>query len=181
MSCQLPITTHSGAVCAVVALGSNLAHGGYSPAQLIGEAASRLQPLSRCTPHLSSIYSTAAVGLGDEAPAFCNAVAIIEPALGLSAQELLDKLLSIELDLGRVRRRPAAGASYASRTIDLDLIFCRDEIIDSATLKLPHPRAAERAFVLEPLAELWPDLVLPGQSLTVCELLKKLTLHGQDL
>lgn len=181
MSCQLPITTHSSAVCAVVALGSNLAHGGYSPAQLIGEAASRLQSLSRCTLHLSNIHSTAAVGLGEEAPAFCNAVAIIEPDLGLSAQELLDKLLAIELDLGRARRRPAAGASYASRTIDLDLIFCRDEIIDSPTLKLPHPRAAERAFVLEPLAELWPDLVLTGQSFTVCELLTKLTLLGQDL
>ena len=91
MSCQLPITTHSSAVCAVVALGSNLAHGGYSPAQLIGEAASRLQSLSRCTLHLSNIHSTAAVGLGEEAPAFCNGVAIMEPVLGLSAQELLAK------------------------------------------------------------------------------------------
>ena len=181
MSCPLPITTHSNADCAVVALGSNLAHRGRSPAQLIDEATTRLRVLSRCKPHLSSIYSTAAVGLGEEAPDFCNAVAIIEPDAGVSAQELLDKLLAIELDLGRARRRPAAGASYASRTIDLDLIFCRDEIVDSPALKLPHPRASERAFVLEPLAELWPDLVLPGQSVTVSELLTKLTLPRQDL
>jgi 2-amino-4-hydroxy-6-hydroxymethyldihydropteridine diphosphokinase len=112
--------------------------------------------------------------LGAGAPDFCNAVAIIKPAAALSAQELLDGLLAIELELGRERLQPRAGASYVSRTIDLDLIYCRNEIIDSPTLQLPHPRAAERAFVLEPLAELWPDLVLPGQHSSVAALLRAL-------
>jgi 2-amino-4-hydroxy-6-hydroxymethyldihydropteridine diphosphokinase len=83
-------------------------------------------------------------------------------------------LLAFYLELGRARLPPRAGASYASRTIDLDLIYCRNEIIDSPTLQLPHPRAAERAFVLEPLAELWPDLVLPGQHSSVAALLRAL-------
>ena len=56
------------------------------------------------------------------------------------------------------------------------LTICRNEIIDSPTLQLPHPRAAERAFVLEPLAELWPDLVLPGQHSSVAALLRALRL-----
>ena len=174
MSFQPPTTTHSSAACAVIALGSNLAHGGESPAQIIIEAAKRLQSLSLCLPRLSRIYSTSAVGLGAGAPDFCNAIAIIEPAAALSAQELLDGLLAIELELGRERLQPRAGASYASRTIDLDLIYCRNEIIDSPTLQLPHPRAAERAFVLEPLAELWPELVLPGQHSSVAALLRAL-------
>lgn len=171
MSFQQPTTTHSSAACAVIALGSNLAHGSESPAQIVTEAAKRLQSLSLCAPRLSRIYSTSAVGLGAGAPDFCNAVAIIEPAAALNAQELLEGLLAIELELGRERLQPRAGATYASRTIDLDLIYCRNEVVDSPALQLPHPRAAERVFVLEPLAELWPDLVLPGQHLSVAALL----------
>ena len=109
MSFQPPTTTHSSAACAVVALGSNLAHGGESPAQIVIEAAKRLQSLSLSAPRLSSLYSTSAVGLGAGAPEFCNAIAIIEPAAVLSAQGLIDGLLTIELELGRERLQPRAG------------------------------------------------------------------------
>jgi 2-amino-4-hydroxy-6-hydroxymethyldihydropteridine diphosphokinase len=74
---------------------------------------------------------------------------------------LLDLLLEIELDLGRVRGR---GPRYGPRTIDLDLLLYGGDTIREDGLEVPHPRLHERRFVLEPLAELDPGLVVPGRG-----------------
>jgi 2-amino-4-hydroxy-6-hydroxymethyldihydropteridine diphosphokinase len=78
----------------------------------------------------------------------------------LTARELLDRLLGIERRLGRTREAPRFGP----RTIDLDLLLYGDEQIDDPGLEVPHPRLHERLFALEPLADLDPDLVVPGRG-----------------
>jgi 2-amino-4-hydroxy-6-hydroxymethyldihydropteridine diphosphokinase len=106
---------------------------------------------------VSTFLDTAPVGLVDQ-PRFLNAVAAVETDLG--ARGLLDRLLGIERRLGRTR----AGARFGPRTIDLDLLLYDDEQIDEPGLQVPHPRLHERLFALEPLAELEPDLILPGRG-----------------
>ena len=101
-------------------------------------------------------------------PKFLNAVARI--ATSLSARELLELLLRIERELGRVR---GAGPRFGPRTIDLDLLLYGDEVFDEPGLEVPHPRLHERRFVLEPLAQLDPELVVPGRG-TISALLAKL-------
>jgi 2-amino-4-hydroxy-6-hydroxymethyldihydropteridine diphosphokinase len=98
------------------------------------------------------------VGYLDQ-PRFLNAAARVETAR--SPRELLELLLAIERDLGRVRAR---GPRYGPRTIDLDLLLYGNEVIDEPGLQVPHPRMHERRFVLEPLAELDPGLVVPGRG-----------------
>ena len=111
---------------------------------------------------VSSLYETAAVGVTDQ-PDFLNAVA--EVATTLSAAALLDALLNLENLLGRKRT-----FRWGPRVIDLDLLLYGDEQITLPTLTVPHPRLSERAFVLVPLAEIAPDLVLPGDNRTVAEM-----------
>ena len=91
-----------------------------------------------------------------EQPSFLNAAAELETSL--EPRELLDALLAVECGLGRVR----AGPRYGPRTIDLDLLVYGDAVVAEPGLVLPHPRLHERRFALEPLAELDPDLVVPG-------------------
>ena len=98
------------------------------------------------------------VGYLDQPP-FLNAAASLTTTR--SPRELLDLLLEIERDLGRVR---GEGPRYGPRTIDLDLLLYGDETIDEDALEVPHPRLHERRFVLEPLAELDPGLVVPGRG-----------------
>ena len=98
------------------------------------------------------------VGYTDQ-PRFFNAAASL--ATTRSPRELLDLLLEIERDLGRIR---GEGPRYGPRTIDLDLLLYGDETIDEDALEVPHPRLHERRFVLEPLAELDPGLVVPGRG-----------------
>lgn len=104
---------------------------------------------------VSSIRETDPVGVVDQ-PRFLNAA--IRLATELAPGPLLERLLAVEQQLGRVR----TGERYGPRTIDLDLLLYGDEIIDEPGLRVPHPRLAERRFVLEPLAELDPGLVVPG-------------------
>ncbi len=85
-------------------------------------------------------------------------------------RELLAELREIERALGR----PATHARNTARTLDLDLLYFGDAVIATAELELPHPRVTGRRFVLEPLAEIRPDLILPGQSENVADLLVKL-------
>ena len=115
---------------------------------------------------VSSLRETDPVGFADQ-PRFLNGAAMIETTL--AAPELLGELLAIERELGRTRN----GHRNGPRTIDLDLLLYGDLVIDESGLTLPHPRLHERAFVLEPLAELDPELEVPGRG-TVSGLLAEL-------
>jgi 2-amino-4-hydroxy-6-hydroxymethyldihydropteridine diphosphokinase len=102
---------------------------------------------------VSSVYETAPVGVINQ-PAFLNLV--VELQTTLSARELLAACQAIENAAGRVRER-----RWGPRTLDLDLLFYGEETRDDPDLQLPHPRLLERQFVLAPLAEVAPDLLLP--------------------
>ena len=117
---------------------------------------------------LSSIIETAPVGAGlEHDPPFLNAAAVGGSAA--PARDLLDALLAIEAARGRTRPRPGA-----PRTLDLDLILAGDEVIAERGLHVPHPRFRERRFVLEPLAEVAPDVVDPVSGRTMRDLLARL-------
>ena len=104
---------------------------------------------------VSTLLETEPWGYADQ-PRFLNAVAELET--DEPPRALLARLLEIERELGRTREGPR----YGPRTIDLDLLLYGDDRLDEPGLGLPHPRLHERAFVLEPLAELAPELVVPG-------------------
>jgi 2-amino-4-hydroxy-6-hydroxymethyldihydropteridine diphosphokinase len=106
---------------------------------------------------VSSFRETDPVGYLDQ-PRFLNAAAAVDTTLG--PRELLDALLAVERSLGRTRDGPRFGP----RTIDLDLLLYGDRSVDEPGLSVPHPRLHERAFALEPLAELDPGLVVPGHG-----------------
>jgi len=104
----------------------------------------------------SSLYRSAPVGYADQ-PDFINAVAIIETSLDPHA--LLDALLTIERVNGRVREFP-----NAPRTLDLDIVLYGDSVVQDPGLTIPHARMLERAFVMVPLAEVAPDMRVPGRG-----------------
>ncbi len=104
----------------------------------------------------SSFYRTAPVGAPGQ-PDYLNAVAALET--GLAPDDLLAALLEIEHDFGRRREY-----RNAPRTLDLDLLLYDDAVIDRPHLQIPHPRLHLRAFVLVPLAEIAPELRLPGRG-----------------
>ncbi len=104
---------------------------------------------------MSQLRETAPVGVVDQPP-FLNGAIAVETEL--SPRGLLEVLLRVERELGRVRE----GERWGPRTIDLDLLVYGDETVDEPGLRLPHPRLHERRFVLEPLVELEPDLEIPG-------------------
>jgi len=114
---------------------------------------------------VSEFSETDPVGVVDQ-PRFLNGAVTVETTL--SARGLLDALLAIEQSLGRERVE-----RWGPRTIDLDLLLYGDEIVDEPGLRVPHPRLHERRFALEPLAELDPELVIPGRG-RVSELLAAL-------
>ena len=153
---------------AAVAIGSNL---GDREAH-VAFALRRLRALLRSV-RASSSYETAPEGVEGEQPAFLNAAAIGETHL--SAKDLLDALLAIEAERGR--ERPFA---RAPRTLDLDLVLFGDQIIDEPGLTVPHPRFRERRFVLEPLAEIAPDLRDPASLRSIADLLDELTRSTPD-
>jgi 2-amino-4-hydroxy-6-hydroxymethyldihydropteridine diphosphokinase len=115
---------------------------------------------------VSTLRETEPVGPTDQPPFLNGAVAL---ETGLSPRALLDVLLRIEQRLGRVRD----GTRWGPRTIDLDLLVHGDLTVDAPGLRVPHPRLHERRFALEPLAELEPELVVPGRG-RVSELLEHL-------
>ena len=106
---------------------------------------------------VSSFRETDPVGYLDQ-PRFLNAAVAVETSLAPAA--LLATLLEVERELGRVREGPR----YGPRTVDLDLLLMDDLVLDEPGLEIPHPRLHERVFALEPLAELDPDLVVPGRG-----------------
>lgn len=116
----------------------------------------------------SAVYETEPVECEPGAPPFLNAV--MEVGFAKDAHELLAQLRRIEATLGR----PAAHARNTSRTVDLDLLYFGDALLADDELQLPHPRMTERRFVLEPLREIRPGLILVSYCETVAELLAKL-------
>jgi len=106
---------------------------------------------------VSTLRETEPVGVGGQ-PRFLNGAAELETTL--TARELLDRLLALEQRFGRVR----IPGEHGPRTLDLDLLLYGGEVIDEPGLTVPHPRLHERRFVLEPLAELAPGLVVPGRG-----------------
>ena len=137
---------------AYVGLGSNL---GDRHASLDAALAALAAAPGVAVAGVSSFRETEPVGYLDQPP-FLNAAAALDTAL--PARALLDLLLRVERDLGRVREGPR----YGPRTIDLDLLLYGEEVVAEPGLVVPHPRLHERAFVLEPLAELDPALLVPG-------------------
>jgi 2-amino-4-hydroxy-6-hydroxymethyldihydropteridine diphosphokinase len=149
-----------------VALGSNL---GERLANL-RNARKYISALTGVLPPVrsSGIYETDPVGCEKGAGKFLNAV--IEFGYSGEPDTLLHALAAIEKMLGR----PGAHARNVSRTIDLDLLYFGELVIETGELHLPHPRIAEREFVLRPLADIRPNLILPEETESINGLLLKL-------
>lgn len=113
----------------------------------------------------SSLYRTEAWGF--ESASFCNQVVTI--ATNLQPLDLLHTLLQIEKQQGRIRK----GEGYTARTLDLDILFVGDQVINTPELIVPHPRMALRRFVLEPLNELYPGRIHPVVQKTIGEMLNE--------
>lgn len=140
---------------AFVGLGSNL---GDREATIL-RALARLKEESEIrVVRVSTLRETDPVGYVDQ-PQFLNGVVELETEL--PARDLLTRLLAIERELGRTRED---GPRLGPRTIDLDLLLYGEDTIAEAGLQVPHPRLHERRFVLEPLAEVAPDIVIPGHG-----------------
>jgi 2-amino-4-hydroxy-6-hydroxymethyldihydropteridine diphosphokinase len=114
---------------------------------------------------VSPVYETTPVGCPPDSPAFLNAV--IEITTALDPATLLDRLATLERDLGRAANR----TRNSPRPLDLDILYAGDIAIQTPALTVPHPRLAQRRFVLQPLSDIRPHLVLPGQSRTIAQLL----------
>lgn len=153
-------------VAAFVALGSNLG----DPRVRVEEGFAALAALPHSTLRARSrLYRTPPWGIVDQ-PDFVNAAAWLDTSL--EPRALLAALLAIEVRAGRVR-----GVRNGPRTLDLDLLVYGDRVVTGTDLVVPHPRLHERAFVLLPLADIAPDLDVPGQG-RVADLLARLDTGG---
>jgi 2-amino-4-hydroxy-6-hydroxymethyldihydropteridine diphosphokinase len=157
---------------AFVALGSNLGNS----ADVVSRAIAQLQLLSRKPLLKSSLWQSSPVDCAPDSPPFINAVAALEPRAGETPATLLRQLRALEDKFGRQPRK----ILNEPRLLDLDLIAFGLRTMNSTDLILPHPRAHLRRFVLQPLSEVAPDLVLPGQRKTVRQLLRALKI-GEKL
>ncbi len=153
------------AVGVFIALGSNLGTSRETVLQAMEQLAGFSdQPLRR-----SSLWESTPVDCPPGSPPFINAVVGLVPCAGETPESLLAKLQALERRFGRVR----GTIRNAPRSLDLDLIAFGQETRATPHLLLPHPRSHQRRFVLAPLSELAPELVLPGQTRTVLELLEQ--------
>jgi 2-amino-4-hydroxy-6-hydroxymethyldihydropteridine diphosphokinase len=149
---------------AFVGLGSNLGERETTLRAAVGRLRGLPQTEVRA---VSSFRDTEPVGYVDQ-PRFLNGA--VELETGLSARELMTALLELERAYGRDR---SSSPAQGPRTLDLDLLLYGEATIDEPGLEVPHPRLHERRFVLEPLSELDPGLVVPGKG-AVQDLLAKL-------
>jgi 2-amino-4-hydroxy-6-hydroxymethyldihydropteridine diphosphokinase len=149
-----------------IALGSNLGNS----VEILRAAMDRLQALTSEPVLRSSLWRTSPVDCPPGSPVFLNAVAGLVPLPDEIPESLLSKLQSLEKTFGRAPKK----VLNEPRPLDLDLIAFGDEQRQSPVLTLPHPRAHLRRFVLQPLSEIAPDLVLPGQTKPVSQLLAEL-------
>ncbi len=147
-------------------MGGNLATSAGPPEATLAAAALRLESLGRMICR-SSLYSTVPVGFAAQ-PRFINAVVELETEL--KPRQLLVRLLAIEQEFGRDR---TTGIANGPRTLDLDILLFGELEISEPDLKIPHPRLAERAFVLVPLNEIAAQTIVPGRGETVARLLAK--------
>jgi 2-amino-4-hydroxy-6-hydroxymethyldihydropteridine diphosphokinase len=154
-----------------IGLGANLPGPAGPPEAALAAAVERLGELGRVV-RRSSLYSTAPVGLAEQ-PRFLNAVVALETELMPSA--LLEALLEIERALGRDR---STGVANGPRTLDLDILLYGDVVLSVQELVIPHPRLAERAFVLAPLSEIAPEMRDPRTGVTVGELFERVSGEG---
>jgi 2-amino-4-hydroxy-6-hydroxymethyldihydropteridine diphosphokinase len=152
---------------AYIGMGGNLPSRAGQPGATLAAAALRLESLGRIT-HRSSLYSTEPVGFAEQ-PRFVNAVVALETEL--EPRELLNALLAIEHEFGRNR---AEGIPNGPRTLDLDILLLGDVQLNEPYLEIPHPRLAERAFVLIPLREIAPQIVDAICGKTMSQLLHNL-------
>jgi 2-amino-4-hydroxy-6-hydroxymethyldihydropteridine diphosphokinase len=149
-----------------VALGSNLG----DRLENLRAARRQIIELDEVQPPIlsSGIYETEPVDCERGASKFLNSV--VEFDYEGDPVQLLEQLVRIEQSLGRKRDHQ----KNVSRTIDIDLLYCGDRQIDNERLQLPHPRMHLRKFVLQPLTDIRPDLILPGQTRTIADLLAEL-------
>ena len=168
------IKPDTDAIPVIISLGANLDSVQGDPTTTLASATERLHAMAAGRFVSSAFYRTAPVDCPPGTPDFINSAVIMTVAGGTLPRKLLAQLHQMEADFGRQREGVAEGKINAARCLDLDLIAFGDQRIAEPGLILPHPRAHERQFVLQPLAELEPDLLLPGQQLTVSKLLAQL-------
>ena len=149
-----------------ISLGSNLGNS----RQIVLDAMARLQNFSNQPILKSSLWQTSPVNCPPGSPLFVNAVVGFVPHADETLESLLEKLRKLEKEFGR----PPKKVLNEPRLLDLDLIAFGAEARNTPDLILPHPRAHLRRFVLQPLSEIAPDLILPGQRKRILELLAEL-------
>lgn len=157
--------TTNGVRCAI-ALGSNL---GDSAAILSGALTALNQQAEIELVEQSSLYRTAPVG--PPQPDYLNACVIVHTTL--SATDLMQRLLTIEAQFGRVRRE-----RWGARHLDLDLLLYGDQVIQTEVVQVPHPRFRERAFVLVPLSDVAADWIDPVTGSAIADLVKAVDCSG---
>jgi len=159
---------------AYIALGANIPSFAGSPRETLEAAILCLAELGTIVSR-SRLYETAPVGYTDQ-PTFLNAAIAIETIL--EPETLLDRLLAIERSFGRDRSH---GIPNGPRTLDLDILLYGNRILNTQKLQVPHPRIAQRAFVLIPLSEIAPGRIHPQLNRSMTQLLQDLEKHDEDL
>jgi 2-amino-4-hydroxy-6-hydroxymethyldihydropteridine diphosphokinase len=147
-----------------IALGSNLG----DRVAYLRAAAAAIRRLAEPPVLVSRVYETAPVDCPPGSPSFLNAA--MEIGYSGSLADLLAQLQAIE----QANARPAAHDRNSPRTVDLDILYADNEVVNEPNLILPHPRITERLFVLQPLSDIVPNRQLPGSTTTIAERAKKL-------
>jgi 2-amino-4-hydroxy-6-hydroxymethyldihydropteridine diphosphokinase len=156
---------------AYIGIGSNLGN----PEKNCLEAVDRIGRIPSCkVTKVSSLYSTEPVGV-DEQEWYVNCV--VEILTGISAKILMERLLAIEKNMGRIRE----GGRWQARVIDLDILLFGRELIHEDTLTVPHPLMHRRRFVMVPMMDLAPDLDHPSLGKSMSMLLQEISEDGQDV